>query len=278
MWLKRMDQTCTSRFVKRSSSWSVRSDKWSGWSVGVDRGRLGADASRSAFIRGARHRKWTPFSIKSPRFKKLKGQDVSNGPQQTCSRSIPVISVCLFHRAPDKSSLYCTCIMNARMRLQIHCEYDFIIYHIFPRSVWFNTHLQIQPHAGEMLWENRQLSFASLHFGIDWPLFTFHMDTHMQTETSKQPPKITNTHADYRKSEIIAYQFSLSPVWRPSRSQRGRRGQIIAYQEKWTVNELASKEKNGGVCSSRGLTLLKCRQVIIIKKKQVTNVNLSQDI
>lgn len=234
---------------KGPRSWSVRSHKWSGWSVGVDRGRLGADASRSAFIRGAlhRHRKWTPFSEKKAlhsRFKKLNGQDVSNGPQQTCSRSI---SVRLIHRAPDKRSLCCTCIMNARMRLQIHYEDDvIIIYQMFPRSVWFNKHFQRQPskRRGRAL-RKSTAELASLQFGIDWPLFTFHMDTHMQTETSKQPPKIACTHADYRKSEIIAYQFSLSPVWRPSRSQRGRRGEIIAKQEKWTVNELAKKRMAG---------------------------------
>jgi len=134
------------------------------------------------------------------------------------------------------------------------------------------THICRYNQTQSKSFENRQLSFASLHFGIDWPLFTFHMDTHANGNIQTAPQKIASTHAGYRKSEVIAYQFSLSPVWRPSRSQRGRRGQIIAYQEKWTVNALASKEKNGGVCSSRGLTLLKCRQVIIIKKtKQKTS-------
>lgn len=171
------------------------------------------------------------------RFKKLKGQDASKEPQQTCSRSISAVFV--------SSSLCCTCIMNAKMRLQMHNEDDFI----YPISPPFNKHLQKQPNAGEELWENRQPSLQACNLAsIDSALYIPHGHTHMQTETSKQPPKIASTHADHRKSEIIAYQISLSRVWRSSHSQRGRRGEIIAYQEKWTRNEL---EKNGGDCASQ---------------------------
>lgn len=125
---------------------------------------------------------------------------------------------------------------------------SFILY--FPP---FNKHLQKQPNAGEELWENRQLSSQACNLAsIDSALYIphGHTHTHMQTETSKQPPKIASTHADSRKSEMISYQISLSRVWRSSHSQRGRRGEIIAYQEKWTGNEVR-KEKNGGVCASQ---------------------------
>lgn len=100
------------------------------------------------------------FLWKSPSFslQKAKRTGCVQWAKKTCSRSI---SVCLFHRAPDKRSLCCTCIMNARMRLQIHYEDDVIIYQFFPRSVWFNQHLQRQRNAGEELWENRQLSLQA---------------------------------------------------------------------------------------------------------------------
>lgn len=113
----------------------------------------------------------------------------------------------------------------------------------------FSKHLQKQPNAGEKLWENRQLRLQACNLAsIDSALCIPHGHAHMRAETSKQPPKIASTHADYRKSEIIAYQISLSRVWRSSHSQRGRRGELITYQEKWTANEL---EKNERDCASQ---------------------------
>lgn len=243
--LTSMDQTCTSRAVKRRA---VRSDTWSGWSVGVDRGRLGADASRSAFIRGAlhRHRKWTPFSEKKPTILASKSWRDRMRPKNRNRLALEVYQWCLYHRAPDKESLCCTYIMNAKMRLQMHNEDDFM-YPIPPRLTNICRNNQTQAKSFEKI-DSWACKLAIWHRLI--PLFTFHMDTHthMQTETSKQPPKIASTHAGYRTSENVAYRISLSRVWRSSHSQRGRRGEIIAYQEKWTGNEF---EKNGGDCASR---------------------------
>ncbi len=109
---------------------------------------------------------------------------------------------CLFHRAPDKESLCCTYIMNAKMRLQMHNEDDFM----YPIPPPFNKHLQKQPNTGEELWENRQLSLqacnlASIDSALYIPHGHTHTHTHMHTETSKQPPKIASTHAGYRKSD-----------------------------------------------------------------------------
>lgn len=105
--------------------------------------------------------------------------------------ALEVYQRCLFHRAPDKESLCCTCIMNAKMRFQMHNEDDFI-YPIFPP---FNKHLQKQPNAGEELWENRQLSSQACNLAsIDSALYIPHGHTHTHANGNIQTAPKNREH------------------------------------------------------------------------------------
>ncbi len=126
-----------------------------------------------------------------------------------------------------------------------------------------NKHLQKQPNTGEELWENRQLSLQACNLAsIDSALYIPHGHTHTHTCTRKHPnsPQKSRAHTQATENRIVAYRVSLSRVWRPSHYQRGRRGEMIAYQEKWTGNEFEKKRTEG---IARLRKRFKCRQILI---------------
>lgn len=128
------------------------------------------------------------------------------------SRGRPALEVHqwrLLNRAPDKDSLCCTCIMNARMRLQMHNEVDFI-YHV---SLRFNKHFA---ETTKKLRANRQLSLqacslASIDSAFYIPLPHGHTHAVGTSKHASKKKKKKKSRAHTQTTENLRF-FSLTSL------------------------------------------------------------------
>ncbi len=118
-------------------------------------------------------------------------------PKNSNRLALEVNQRCLFHRAPDKESLCCTYIMNAKMRLQMHNEDDFM-YPIPLRLTNICRNNPTQAKSFEKI-DSWACKLAIWHRLI--PLFTFHMDTHTHTCTRKHPNSPQKSRAHTQATE-----------------------------------------------------------------------------